>query len=124
MEYPQGSADETQLSDSELCGIGAAHSTEQQFGREFSEVQWLAAAREIETAVLDRHRVTMAVELQRLRDENEQLRADLKTEKGWSDLWYFVSDEAPMQFEKIVTDWTPSRWIGEAAKLRRELRGT
>ena len=53
----------------------------------------------------------------------ESLRADLKAMEGFADLWYFVSDEAPLEFEKIVNDWSPGRWLGEAAKLRAAKRG-
>lgn len=56
-------------------------------------------------------------------DEIESLRADLKAMEGFADLWYFVSDEAPLEFEKIVAEYSPGRWLGEAAKLRAAKRG-
>lgn len=37
----------------------------------------------------------------------------------WADLWYFVMDEAPMEFERIVATYTPARWHAEAWKLYR-----
>lgn len=44
-------------------------------------------------------------------------------EKRWGELWYFVSDEEPMKFEKIVSEWTPRRWIDQAFKLMAAKRG-
>lgn len=51
-------------------------------------------------------------------DEIKRLRADLRVMEDFADLWHFVSDEAPLEFEKIVAEFSPSRWLGEAAKLR------
>ena len=51
-----------------------------------------------------------------------RLRADLAAERRWGELWYFVSDEAPLEFERIVIEWTPSRWIDQAHKLMSEKR--
>ena len=56
-------------------------------------------------------------------DEIERLRADLKAMEGFADLWYFVMDEAPREFEQIVSEWSSARWMDEAAKLRRLKRG-
>ena len=56
--------------------------------------------------------------------ERDALRAELESEKQWGRLWYFVSDEAPLAFEKIVCEHTPSRWIQEAHKLRAAMKGT
>lgn len=55
--------------------------------------------------------------------ELERVRADLKAMEGFADLWYFVSDEAPLEFEKIVAEYSPSRWLTEAHKLRAAKRG-
>ena len=41
------------MSDAELCHVGATHSKALQFGREFSEEQWIAAAREIEAITIE-----------------------------------------------------------------------
>lgn len=49
--------------------------------------------------------------------EVEMLRAELATEKAWGKLWYFVSDEAPTEFQEIVGTHAPRRWIAEAHKL-------
>jgi len=38
---------------------------------------------------------------------------------AWADLWYFVMDEAPMEFERIVTTVSSSQWHSEAHKLMR-----
>lgn len=43
----------TLMSDAELCHVGATHSKALQFGREFSEAQWIAAAREIEAITIE-----------------------------------------------------------------------
>jgi hypothetical protein len=51
------------------------------------------------------------------------LRDELDAERKWGELWYFVSDEEPMKFEKIVSEWTPSRWIDQAYKLMAAKRG-
>jgi hypothetical protein len=61
--------------------------------------------------------------LREAKAEIERLRADLKAMEGFADLWYFVSDEAPLQFEKIVAEYSPGRWLGEAHKLRAAKRG-
>lgn len=37
----------------------------------------------------------------------------------WADCWYFVMDEAPLEFERIVTTYPPARWHDEAHKLMR-----
>ena len=52
----------------------------------------------------------------------ERLRADLKAMEGFAELWYFVSDEAPLEFEKIVAEYSPGRWMTEAHKLLRAAR--
>lgn len=62
-----------------------------------------------------------------------KLRADIKhimgatcdscpATKDFADLWYFVMDEAPLEFERIVSEWAPSRWLDQASKLRAEKR--
>lgn len=38
---------------------------------------------------------------------------------AWADLWYFVMDESPMEFERIVTTVSPKQWHSEAHKLMR-----
>lgn len=48
-------------------------------------------------------------------DEIERLR-------GFADLWYFVMDEAPREFERIVAEHSPKQWMQEAAKLRAAAR--
>ena len=53
--------------------------------------------------------------------EIERLRADLKAAQGFGELWYFVMDEAPMKFESIVCNYSPARWLDEAAKLRADM---
>lgn len=37
----------------------------------------------------------------------------------WAELWYFVMDEAPTEFERIVTTFSPKVWHQEAHKLMR-----
>lgn len=54
--------------------------------------------------------------------EIKQLREDLKVHQGFSELWYFVMDEAPLEFEDIVTDHAPSHWLLETGKLRERKR--
>ena len=51
-------------------------------------------------------------------DELDRLHADLRALKDFADLWYFVMDEAPLEFAKIVNEWSPQRWLDEATKLR------
>ncbi len=50
--------------------------------------------------------------------ELTRLRAHLKSMEYFADLWYFVMDEAPLEFEKIVCEWAPKHWLQEAAKLQ------
>lgn len=45
-------------------------------------------------------------------DEIERLR-------DFADLWYFIMDEAPRDFERIVAEYQPKAWLEQAAKLRR-----
>lgn len=51
--------------------------------------------------------------------EVRDLRDQLKRMSGFSDLWYFAMDSAPLEFERIVTTHSPSVWMAEIAKLRR-----
>lgn len=44
---------------------------------------------------------------------------DLKVHKEFTDLWYFVMDEKPLEFERIVATYPPARWMDVAHKLRR-----
>lgn len=46
------------------------------------------------------------------------LEADKKCFKEFADLWYYATDKVPMQFERIVTDWSPKSWMSELLKLR------
>jgi hypothetical protein len=48
---------------------------------------------------------------------NDRDDSDLKAAKHFADLWYFVMDESPMAFEKIVCEHQPKRWMDEAQKL-------
>lgn len=59
-----------------------------------------------------------------LSNEIDRLRAELEIERQWGKLWYFVSDEAPLAFEKIVAEWSPNRWIDQAHKLMADRRTT
>jgi len=36
----------------------------------------------------------------------------------FADLWYFVMDECPREFAKVVAECPPSSWMREAAKLK------
>jgi hypothetical protein len=47
-----------------------------------------------------------------------ELLAERDALKGFADLWYFVMDEAPREFERIVAEHQPKAWLQEAAKLR------
>lgn len=51
------------------------------------------------------HVEAQAAEIERLRD--------------FADLWYFIMDEAPRDFERIVAEYQPKAWLEQAAKLRR-----
>lgn len=44
--------------------------------------------------------------------------AEIKRLSEFADLWYFVMDEAPRDFERIVAEYQPKAWLQEAAKLR------
>lgn len=87
---------------------------------------YIAAVSDALRALMDEKRQaaqSVDSEKEALRQENEKLRADLKAMEGFADLWYFVSDEAPLDFEKIVAEYSPSRWLTEANKLRTAKRG-
>ncbi len=53
-----------------------------------------------------------------------ELEAQAKVDMQWAELWYFVMDEAPLQFYEIVHEYTPPRWMSGAWKLMKEKRGT
>lgn len=53
-------------------------------------------------------------------DELDCLREDNRCLRDFAELWYYAMDEAPMAFEKIVTEYTPSSWLTQIAKHRRE----
>jgi uncharacterized coiled-coil protein SlyX len=62
-----------------------------------------------------------------LREQNDlvgqacaELEADAKKMQGFADLWYFVMDENPRGFEKIVSEWSPNQWMTQAYKLMKE----
>lgn len=57
-------------------------------------------------------------ELEGTPSELTHLRAHLKSLQDFADLWYFVMDEAPLEFAKIVCEWSSKYWLQEAAKLR------
>ncbi len=44
--------------------------------------------------------------------------AEIKRLREFAELWYFVMDEAPRDFERIVSEYQPKAWLQEAAKLR------
>lgn len=44
--------------------------------------------------------------------------AEIERLSEFADLWYFVMDEAPRDFERIVAEYQPKAWLQEAAKLR------
>jgi hypothetical protein len=54
--------------------------------------------------------------------ELKQLRLDVKVHQGFSELWYFVMDEAPLEFEEIVTRHSPGQWLLEAGKLQERMK--
>lgn len=58
--------------------------------------------------------------LQRAADEIDLLNGNLKAMKSFADLWYFVCDEKPLQFERIVCEYSPQVWLQEAHKLMKE----
>lgn len=52
-----------------------------------------------------------------------ELERDLKAANEAFSLWYFVMDEAPLQFEEIVSSHSPAVWMSKAAELRRAKAG-
>lgn len=44
--------------------------------------------------------------------------AEIERLREFAELWYFVMDEAPRDFERIVSEYQPKAWLQEAAKLR------
>lgn len=101
--------------------VGSAHELRaaiEQYGREQyarltdlnSELTDKANQYLIENARLDR-------ELAAANAEKKALQEDLASEKKWGELWYFVSDEEPLAFETIVSQYAPKRWIDQAYKL-------
>lgn len=87
---------------------------------------YIAAVSDALRALMDEKRQAATIEesdSEALRRENERLRDNLKAMENFADLWYFVSDEAPLEFEKIVVEYSPGRWLTEAHKLRASKRG-
>lgn len=55
--------------------------------------------------------------------ERDALAKDVAVMKGFADLWYFVMDEIPREFEKIVAEYQPAQWMHEAAKRKAAMKG-
>ena len=53
-------------------------------------------------------------------NEIDNLKLDLKTAQYFAELWYFVMDEIPLEFEKIVCTCSPANWMDEAVKLKQK----
>lgn len=51
-------------------------------------------------------------------DRISALKGDLKAMTSFADLWYFVTDKKPLEFEKIVTEWMPAQWMHQAYLLK------
>jgi hypothetical protein len=68
-------------------------------------------------------RTAPAMRIASLEAEVARLRAEVEAMRFLGELWYFVSDEAPLDFESIVTGCHPSLWIEEARKLRERRAG-
>lgn len=49
--------------------------------------------------------------------------ADRDAMRGFADLWYFAMDDAPGDFERIVTTYSPAHWMSEIAKIRKARNG-
>ena len=64
---------------------------------------------------------SLVVENEQLRQQLTSLRAqhaELEMLRGFADLWYFAMDDAPGEFERIVTTYSPAAWMSEIAKVR------
>lgn len=61
-------------------------------------------------------------EIDVLRADCVSYEADLKAMKHFADLWYFVMDEKPRSFEKIVNEWASEHWMRKASELMKETR--
>lgn len=53
-----------------------------------------------------------------IQDKLEAQEAEIERLREFAELWYFVMDEAPRDFERIVSEYQPKAWLQEAAKLR------
>jgi hypothetical protein len=56
-------------------------------------------------------------------EQVKRMARDAAAMKGFADLWYFVMDEAPREFEKIVAEYSPTQWMQEASKLKMAMKG-
>lgn len=63
--------------------------------------------------------VSESEEVTKLRADLAAAQMDAKALKGFADLWYFAMDDAPGDFERIVTTCTPKSWMHEIAKIKR-----
>lgn len=60
--------------------------------------------------------------IETMQREIDALKEELHLMSGFANLWYFVMDEEPLAFERIVTEMSSQSWMDEAAKLRRGKR--
>ena len=70
----------------------------------------------------DDERHAMWDKLEEQAKEIAQLKGDLKAMTSFADLWYFVMDEQPMAFEKIVCEYTPAQWMHQAHLLKQRTK--
>lgn len=67
---------------------------------------------------MNKHTEALVAERDSLAARVEELKVDLATQKFFGDLWYFVMDESPLEFEKIVSEYQPAQWLHQAVQLR------
>lgn len=70
----------------------------------------------------DKQRWEAADRLEAQDAEIARLKEEARAFKGFADLWYYVMDEKPREFERIVAEFAPNRWMTEAHKLYRASR--
>ena len=60
----------------------------------------------------------LRADVARYEAEIAQLKGNLKAMTSFADLWYFVMDEKPLAFEKIVNEYSPAQWMHQAYLLK------
>lgn len=58
-------------------------------------------------------------EIDNLKQQLIESQMDARVGKQFGDLWYFAMDEAALEFERIVTNYSPACWMTMISEVKR-----